>query len=407
MSLGLHELVGYGIGVIWSRDWIPYVEAADYLRHKAIGVWAGGRRSKYASVVRPSMNTILAVANDLTNFFDWCETRHIDWKEISYSQLCQHYQGQMCSGHWSLRVVGKPLSSSTINRRMAYVSDFLEYSALHGLRLPFETERRRIRFYPTQDFLMARAGRVRQHPRDLRLPSPNEIGRWLGGMEKRFGPSIALAAKTAIRLGLRPDEVVNLPLNGLPKVPIDRSRATVKMTIIFGTKGGRRIGDSEKKGKPRRINVPVDLLIELHAYARVRRKKLLAKFRKRNPGEKAPKKLFLTDTAGTTLSYHWFYKVWVASQPLPFDGFSPHLARHIWACFTLKEKIQQEIEISSSDALVSQVAPYLHQTLVDVYLRPQLGHIDTRTSDMYLAWLSDDADLLNLRDSWVSFLEDA
>jgi integrase len=393
---------------IWSKDWKPEAEAMDYLIAKGIGRWTGGDlRSGYAARNPLSAASMLAVGHDLTNFFDWCERRRVTWRNLSYGQVLEHYQGDMASGKWARINKGKPLSPATINRRMLSVTDFLKFAAQQGHRPPFEVEYTDVldpRDIRRRSLTPRRVGKVRQHPKHLRLPTLDEISTWLNELHTKHGRTPSLIAKAAIGIGLRAEEVLLLRVDQVPKVP-PAPAGTARMEICFGTKGGRDPQDPNKRGKPRNVRVPVDLLKDIHGYITGHRKLCLVRFRNQYPNAPAPKELFLSKYTGRPLGYDRFYDLWKSPASLPFKEFSPHLARHIWACYTLIEKIREEVSLSIGvDGPLSGLAANLHQNLIETWISTQLGHVDPRTSEMYLQWVTEQLNLESHRVSWWDFL---
>jgi integrase len=129
------------------------------------------------------------------------------------------------------------------------------------------------------------------------------------------------------------------------------------------------------------------LLKDWHGYITGHRKLCLVRFRKQYPDTPAPKELFLSKYTGMPLGYDRFYDLRKSSAALPFKEFSPHLARHAWACYTLVEKIREEVSLSAGvDGPVSGLAGNLHQNLIETWISTQLGHVDQRTSERYLQW---------------------
>ena len=373
---------------IWSKDWTPEVEAIDYLVAKGTGRWFfDNLKSSYGTRVVLSSNSMLAFGQDLTNFLDWCDWRRVNWRELSHGQLTEKYQGDMTSGRWSRLHKGKALSPSTINRRMGTVVDFQRFAAHHGYRGPFKVETRDVltpRYDPRRRNAEQRVGKVRQHPTYLRLPTMEEIASWLTELKATRGRTAYFLAKTAVGIGLRPQEVLLLRREQVPDLPTKQAK-TAKMEICYGTKGGRDPQDPEKRGKKRIVRVPIELLKDLHDYITGHRKLCLRRFEQINPLDPAPKELFLSKYTGRPLGYDRFYEMWKSPKSLPFKAFSPHLARHIWACYTLVEKNHEQNElIRGTHGSLSSISDQLHETLIRTWISPQLGHVDDRTSGMYL-----------------------
>lgn len=405
-SVGLDDLVGSKIGVFWSRELQVETEATDYLRWKATGLWRSKSMSAYSSLSRPSANTIKGSSADLVNFLDWCESRHVDWRNLSYINLVDHYQGEMTSGRWNLLRKGCPLAPSTINRRLLTVCDFLEFAAGRGWRGPIAVQTEPVR-HPTAPgkTTRARVGRVRRNPKELRLPTLAELNDWMSEVKSQSGFTAYLMVKTAISVALRAEEIVLLRAEQLPELPSDGGRKSARLLLKYGTKGKRDYKDPNKEGKNRFVRVPVDLLSELHAYKKLRRRLSLSRLEAENPDHPVPEELFLLETKGTGFSYDWFHEIWTSAKPLPFEGFSPHHARHIWACYTLLDKIKQHMELSNGiSGPLENVARAMHETLITTYIKPQLGHISEETTENYLNWVVGGLEGQDKVESWVEFL---
>jgi integrase len=395
---------------IWSKNWTPEVDAMDYLIAKGTGRWVTGQeRSSYGAQVPLAANSMLAFGHDLANFFSWCERRRVSWQELSYGQLVLDYQGDMTSGRWALLNKGRSLSASTINRRMLTAIDFLNFASQRGRRGPFEAEFRDVRYTSTSGHQATgaqRVGKVRQNPKELRLPSLCEIKAWLIDIRATFGKTPYLLAKSEIAIGLRPEEVLLLRRDQVPTLP-STMVGTVRMTICYGTKGGRNPNDPEKRGKPRDVRVPVDLLMEWDGYITGHRKLCLRKFQALNPGQPAPRELFLSKYTGRPLGYDRFREIWKSPKSLPFLGFTPHTARHVWACYTLAEKIREEHTLAAGAVgPISTLAANLNQNLIRTWITTQLGHIDQRTSETYVQWLTDYFGAASYIESWWDSLNE-
>jgi hypothetical protein len=159
---------------------------------------------------------------------------------LSYGMLQECYRRDMSSGRWARVNKGKPLSPATINRRMLTVTDFLKFSAQQGYRPPFEVEYSDItnpRDFQRRSFTSRRVDKVRQHPKNLRLPTLGEISAWLSDLLAKHGRTPHLMAKTAIAIGLRAEEVLLLRADQLPKVPLVLAK-TVRMEICLVRRAG-------------------------------------------------------------------------------------------------------------------------------------------------------------------------
>lgn len=429
-ELGCPELAH--IPVLYSSEWKLLIEPLDYLIARATGRWSYvGARSEYASSKKLSENTMNAYGRDLENFFTFCEQYSLDWRTVSYDQLLETYQTAMETGSYT--AAGAALSAATINRRMGTVGNYLEYAAHHGLRDEFEVVQKLI---PTsiQNKMMGKTGRrtanfsqrlghVRQNPEDLRLPTGIEIQAWLERIKEHgkgnHGITRYLMCRTILDVGLRSAEVRLLRAEQIPdpnKLPVDQDN--VMVTIMYGTKGDRKVGDPEYKGKPRRVKFKRDFLFLLHYYKRGARRAALEEFKKQNPGKPLPKQLFLSPSsgdyyAGRTLIDFWSQRGWAeADKNMPFKGWSPHLGRHAWACYEVLHILQKELDlIKIEEGLDDNYKPSfakvqnLASTLIDMHIRPTMGHCSAETTEIYLRWLQGQVGKNEYARKWTAYLD--
>lgn len=421
------------VPVIWTRDWKLFEDALDYLIARATGRWVPGQgqKSLYAYPRAPSENSLYAYGRDLEHFLTYCERHGLDWRSISYAELLETYQGDMKCGSYSVRK--KPLAPSTINRRMSTVGDFLTFGATFGLRQPFEVGYETI-FNPkaerrtsgNQYEICRRIGRVRDDPDDLRLPTRLEMKNWLDGIKAGHpglvGITAYLMCRSAVETGMRAEEVVMFRADQLPN-PNNKDRnkpdaQSISIKICFGTKGGRKAGDPEKRGKARSIPMGRDWLGRLHDYKRITREVALRKFRKLNPGKADPKELFLSPYTGESYSYERFREFWVQSglqiKTIPYVGWSPHGGRHAWACYQVLEQLNTELDRLKIDAALTGGAGHVPSvtwvnqmagTLIDQFIRPVLGHVSEKTTERYLRWLRRQVEAEHYTKQWSHWLD--
>lgn len=386
---------------IWTCDWKPIVEALDFLISKATGEFtAGGHLSPYALPQPLSENSMLAVGYDLTDFFDWVEKRSFDWKNDGSRFLLHAYRMDLKSGHWSKRVTG-PLSEATIKRRVQTATQFLSHS---GAKVGTWSEQLSRPVPNTLPSLKRGRQNVRQHPRRLRLPTLTEIAAWLGEMKSLHGTTPYLMCKSIFALGLRSSEVIGLRVAQIPPVPTNNQNS-IGLDVCYGTKGLRTPGDPQRRGKERTIRISVSYLKELHTYISIDRKRALQTFRTKSPGAAAPKELFLSKHTGRPLTYSRFYELWRSPSP-PFRHFSPHLGRHTWACYTLLEKIRNEVDfLQESRNVFAPAIGSLGSSLIDIWITPQLGHVSSATTNLYLNWIGTAVDSECFVRSWFDHLD--
>ena len=98
--------------------------------------------------------------------------------------------------------------------------------------------------------------------------------------------------------------------------------------------------------------------------------------------------LFL-NPEGVRQSVSGFYNAWKSGQ-LPYKEWSPHLGRHWWSCSTLMQEIgagrkHQELTCEGQGTLTA----ILLTELIQLKIVPQLGHISSDTTRLYVQWVSD------------------
>lgn len=398
---------------VWSAGFEPISDAIDYLIAKGTGKWSGGgERSSYAAFKSLSTASMTAYGNDVVTFFDWCESQSIDWHTAETIDLVVAYKSSL-DERGNLRPKRRRLAASTINRRVGTALDFLAFCrARYGggstsSRLEIASSVRCRKSHSkmrSSDATIVKSTKSKVHPKALRLPTISELNCWLSALREKHGISPYLISKTIVGVGLRAEEALLLRADQLPPIPAAGS-TTARMEITFGTKGGRDPQDPDRRGKPRYVRVPITLLKELHGYATGHRKLCLHRYHKDKRADDVPKELFLSRYTGMRYSYSRFYELWTSPR-LPFDHFSPHIGRHTWACYTLLEKIKNEIELSVGvDGPLASIATNLHQNLIETWVSTQLGHVDDRTSLMYLNWVMEELDIKSHQNSWWDFLD--
>ncbi|GAA0567723.1 hypothetical protein GCM10009416_02210 [Craurococcus roseus] len=192
--------------------------------------------------------------------------------------------------------------------------------------------------------------------------------------------------RNILETGTRLEETALVRAAQLPDPDTVEPGKPARMTTRFGIKGGRVVGDAKRRGKPRTLRFTVTFLRELTNYKDLRRKEALAAFRLRHPGEPSPPELFLSERTGEPITPAALYKSWHEYASLPFKGFSPHIGRHTFACLTVMRLIKDEMAlIERSIHLVPEAIIFQHATsLIDIYIRPVLGHVSQRTTERYL-----------------------
>lgn len=408
------ETLGFGsvahVPVIFDRSG-KYARAFNhYLRARALAEWPEEDLDILDPPRHLSILTLSHIANDLCNFLQYIENEHVrlDWRTMEFNPDVLRYRDLMLEGRWAARATAtKPsrLSDGTVQRRVVTATDLLAFSAVKGYRPHFiAPSRRSVRSFSTERSTQRgvhiqrhRAFRVRQKPIDLRIPTQEELYVWLDEIGKHFGYTKALAVKTIIVLALRRQECAQMPVNILPA---DRSKWRVS-----GEELVVRLTEGTKFGKERSIVMPLSLAIELDDFRNGRRLKALAKWMKRNPGRPKPTRLFLGEYDGAPLSAQTIYEAWTR-KPI-FDGWSPHLARHTWACYELLDRIRssaKQVDVPAELLPAAWIASTFDAAMLS-RIQPQLGHVSPQTTRAYLVWINMHFVLPTIYERWHDHLE--
>lgn len=411
------QLSGYGLGslahvpFLLSSEFIYLDEMNRYLVERANGLWHPNRRDgvAYGRVIIPSANTVRAYSADLENWATYLEQAGLDWRRLTYQETLSTYDLDMSQGRWS--AAGNPLSASTINRRVDRAVEFMTWAADRSLRPPLNTVTTLTtrRLSPRsgeirQVQLEGRSNRHRLNPKRLRLPRKEEIEIWLEDVRRRSSPTHALMCEAILETGMRLEETAHLRDWQLPDIGGVAPGRPARMEVCFGTKGGRRTGDASLKGKSRYLRFEPSFLRKLINYRDLRRKEAVRNAKCK--GRAASDRLFLSEKTGRPINPASLYLAWGSSKYLPFEGFSPHLGRHFFACTTLMRLVERELAISGTATAASPAASIeAARTLVSTYIRPVLGHVSASTTDLYLDWLADELWTPAVGGSWSGYLE--
>lgn len=368
-----------------------FIEPAyAYLRAKALGTWVRqALAGDYDFATKPSSaNSLKTYADHLSNFFSWCRRYRVDWKTATYADLLEDYQARMVSGEWSN--TGKPLAGSTINQRMTRIIDFLVFAGEAGYRLAFVPMMTVAPRSATFSGKVRRAGAVRIDDAHIDIPTIASVQQWLDAFRADQSRAQHLMARTALETGMRREEVTSFRASQLPTLAAIAGQASYPIRIEFGTKGQRILGDPEKRGKPRTVHFPVRLLEELIRYRDTLRRKILADLKMRRPGARAPKELFLSERTLGPYRPNTMTKAWEASRDRPNPAWTPHAARHFWACYTLighLEPVFAERSAAGGSIPQSELLASIEH-IIATEIRDALGHVSTDTTYQYLRWIS-------------------
>lgn len=392
---------------IFDSSWKYHRESSTYLIERASCTWPD---TKGNFVKRfPTKQSLQGYADALVNFLDWTDLRSLDWRAASYTEhLYERYQREMVSGSWSAN--GLPLSPATVNRRVDEACSFLSWAAARGLREEFsvltEIVTRRNDVATSSHGHQAlpikvRIGRVRPDPKSLRLPTDAEIGRWIRAVEIQRGYTKALMCRLVLNTGIRREEAAAWRIDTLPERIEDWVIVgdEVMVTIKYGCKGqdyGKDHGD--KIGPSRDIWMSLSQAREIHEYRRRLRLAARAKWVKAAPTKEEQRTriaqpsphLFISEATGERITAKSLYDAWTGCGHLPFSGWSPHGGRHWWACKLLLREHQKRIaKLGKPVGVVLPLDWISGNGLSDIELlvRPQLGHIDKATSELYVRWI--------------------
>lgn len=385
---------------VFSPDWSYFHEGSRYLREKAQAEFVLEGHTGRSLVLTP--RSLETYGQCLCNFLEWCQAAGRDWKSMNYmDDILNGYQSDMLRGRWS--VSGSSLRPSTVNLRVAVAVEFLKWAALRGLRTHFDvpTSSKKVRRGThknssgyVEKLVTQRLGVVRSSPSQLRIPTDAEITKWRRAIEVRKGKTQLLMVDLILGTGIRREEAAQWRRDTLPvsKAEWNVRGDFVTVELRYGTKGSKyEDQDGDGVGPARNIDIPIGIAERMHEYALTVRPALCAKF-VRNAGntterrarmERLRKPLFLTDATGTPITGETLYEAWTCSGSLPFKGWSIHAGRHYWACKTLMERAGQVWRAGGP-------ANDLRTSAMDVillHIQPQLGHVSTDTTMLYLTWL--------------------
>jgi site-specific recombinase XerD len=209
---------------------------------------------------------------DLYDFFAFLEANELDWRDSPVRGLPNNLDRYR---DWSRAELG--LNPSTINGRLRLVARFYKWACSEGLieRVPFKT--RTVRVTRAPGFLahvqhdlrttVALRPTLQQHVPVLRFLSMDQVLACLANLQN---VTHRLMFELMVRCGLRQVECRTFPTKYLcnPAKRVDlRGRRTIRLALDPADM-------TLKYGKPRTIDVPVDLMEDLWWYVvRHRRKR--------------------------------------------------------------------------------------------------------------------------------------
>jgi len=395
----------------------------QFLIDRALGIWYPKRREKGRNPVQPSRVSMVNFARALCNALEWAEARNIDLMRADYSTvLIGRYQKEMLNGIWSAN--NHPLAANTINSRVQVALEFQMWAADKCLREPFVIPTVTRTYVadsynnspaPETKSVESRLGKVKVNKRQLSFPPHAEIKEWRQRVQDIpvTGPTDGLVADLILNTAVRREEAACWRVDTLPLEPKAwrivnpeqlEEHQSVLVTLKYGTKG-RQYGIDEygdKVGPEGIIHVPLWLARRLHEYRN--KERVAALMQKVKKGKTVAEQqrlqlqtvhLFLHPHTGARYTGDQIYSFWSRRVHGP-SHWSPHLGRDWWACCYLQERMRQHAELiqlmlgtpntSTGQHLVLALRDTA-QTVIQLEIRPQLRHVSTQTTEIYLQWL--------------------
>jgi hypothetical protein len=371
-----------------------------YLRERAELDWrpSGDFRE------RPRPRTLKAIAEYLSNWIRWCESKDMAWQSATYEDVLI-YQDAQDSGSWS--AAGEPLARGTSNGRADDATHFLSWAAQRGLRGEFKVNYtvQQKKIHGRMRTVTVRPGRLKEPLGEsqvdaFKLPEPQEVRDWLAAVKKRRGYAKYLTCRFILETGARIGEVEAMPVSGWPSVEDIEEAACrcdvfVPVPLTRGTKGGR----------PRTIRVPVDLARAIRVWIDGPRNKYVFGLHKRTG--KRTDNLFVSDAAGyigAPIRRHTIGECFAKVTPRP-KVWSPHKGRHAFACFFVLYALETEA-LAHKSTVADMGVNWVHNRGGEwiKMLQRQFGHVDETTTQIYLTWLATAAGLAKIANGWHRFL---
>jgi hypothetical protein len=362
--------------------------------------------------------SVESVARAIENFLHWCEAHDCDWRGVRNAMaLLSQYEADLASGAWSAR--GEPLAANTILMRVPEARGFLLWTVLRGMREESVDHPEAggpslldLTTVTLSHRLPGKGSESRPKPGRYRMPTPADVERWLEGVHARFGPSKALLCELVIRTGVRSQEALQWRTDYLSIDPEkwDVIGSNVMVEIRYGAKGPKwRDQFGDLYGPSRVICVPRDLAEKLHEYrldgrAKARERGMRLRGESESPD---PRRLFLSDFTGQPFGPRTFRQAWCEGPMQPFAGWSIHLGRHYWACWTILQCANRRAQAA---ALLRDRVPTDWLTAngmadIDLVVKPQLGHVYPETTRGYLVWLQHAFPLADFQSQYVGHLQ--
>lgn len=414
----------------------------QFLIDRGLGIWDPRGRGTQRNPLPPSRVSMRNFAGWLANSLEWAEGRGVDLMTADYSGvLVARYQEEMLKGIWSAH--NTPLSPETVNARVQIALEFQMWAADKGLRetfvIPTTTttyvagSHNNSRSHEVKT-AQSRKGKVKVNKRTLSFPPLEEIEAWRRGVHERpvVGATEGLIADLILNTAIRREEAACWRVDTLPIDPKEwkivnpdqpEDYQSILVSLRYGTKG-REYGIDEhgdKIGPEGTIHVPLWLGRRIDAYRN--KERLLALKHKLKQGRTVEAQrrskqqavhLFLHAESGERYTGDQIYAFW--SRARGPAHWSPHAGRDWWACRYLEERMKQHTALIQQVLMMPNVSmehPMVlalrdtAQTVIQLEIRPQLRHANSRTTEIYLQWLFNKLRApLSMTHQWVEMDEE-
>lgn len=349
----------------------------------------------------PSERTWSTYAEQLSLFFRFLESRGKTWIDAHDEDLKVYYRLRRISTDGPL----KKISTRSWNVFVAAVRRLYEWAYRHGhiQTIPFNYKEVTS---GSAGFSYGQSGpgtelseKIRE--KDIRYMTEEDFNaRFLPIVTNtRQGMRNALFVRLLMRSGLRADEAVTLKVDMLPDPdnPTYAGRKTCPLTIIG------------KGGKERIVRVPKSWLRDAQRYIEWDRADAIENWKAKNPQKSAAHEgdrgfLFLTST-GTPVQYNSMYKMMRKAGDKAGFNFNahPHMLRHSYAVYQLSAMIRQLLE-SQRDRSASTAEGYRRMVQDPLRkLQKLMGHSDVNTTMIYLDYLEEAEDMIDVTDDAEGF----
>jgi hypothetical protein len=395
---------------------------SQFLIDRALGVWDPKWQGARPNPQPPSRVSMKNFAHWLCNSLEWAEVRGINLMTADYTTvLIGRYQEEMLKGVWSSR--GEPLSAETVNARVQTALEFQIWCADKKHREPFliptvtrtyvAGSHKNSKSHEAKT-VESRKGKVKVNKRTLSFPTDEEIKAWRQRIYDRpvVGATEGLMVDHILNTAIRREELACWRVDTLPLDPRDwkiinpsqpEEVQQVIVEIQFGTKGREFYIDEygDKVGPQGTIHAPLWHAKRIHKY---RQKDRLLALKQATKGVRDSAKvkrildqsvhLYINPKTGRRYSGAQIYEFWTKVEGP--SHWSPHLGRDWWACQYLWQRMQEHVALikqvqglANPDAdhpLVRALRDTI-QTVIQLEIQPQLRHVSSQTTEIYLQWL--------------------